>query len=269
MLLPAHPLLAAAASPAVDPAASQPQPEDPLLALGVGDVVSLQVYGRPELATTTYVSDDGSITVPLAGTVTVLGMSPAAAGQRVAEAFREGGFLLDPQVSLLITQFRSRQVSVLGAVRTPGRFVVESNTSVIDVLAMAGGISDSGGRTVVVLRSAGNGEIKRIAVDLAGLESGAIALPTLALQSGDAVFVPVAEQFYVYGEVNAPNMYRLEAGMTVVQALSRGGGISPRGSSRRIEIRRPMADGSYRVQSADLADLVQADDVIRVKERIF
>lgn len=255
-----------AASGARSAAATAPEPR---LALGIGDAVTLQVYGRPELSTTTYVSDDGTIPVPLAGRVAVARLSPASAGQRVAAAFREGRYLVDPQVTLLITQFRSQQVSVLGAVRTPGRFVVESTTTVMDVLALAGGITDNGGRIAYLLRTDDHGAIERSAIDLDGLNRASIPLPTLNLHGGDAIFVPPAEQFYVYGEVQAPNMYRLEAGMTVVQALSRSGGITPRGSSRRIEIRRHQPDGSYVLRAADLADVVHADDVIRVKERIF
>lgn len=251
------------------PMVAAPDPAAPTLALGIGDAISLQILGRPELGTATYVSDDGTIPVPLAGRVAVAGLSPAVAGQRVANAFREGHFLVDPQVTLLITQFRSRQVSVLGAVRTPGRYAVEAHATVMDVLAQAGGITDNGGRMAYLLRAEDDGRIARIAVDLAGLTHAAVPLPTLGLRGGDTVFVPPAEQYYVYGEVASPNMYRLEPGMTVVQALSRSGGITARGSSRRIEIRRHRPDGSDVVRSAGLADPVLADDVIRVKERIF
>jgi polysaccharide export outer membrane protein len=94
-------------------------------------------------------------------------------------------------------------------------------------------------------------------------------VPTLTLRGGDSLFVPPAEQFYIHGEVKAPNMYRLEPGMTVVQAISRGGGVTPRGSSNRIEIQRRKPDGSYKTSSAALGDVLQADDVIRIKERIF
>jgi polysaccharide export outer membrane protein len=96
-----------------------------------------------------------------------------------------------------------------------------------------------------------------------------VPLPTLTLRGGDSVFVPPAEMFYVYGEVGAPNMYRLERGMTVEQAISRSGGITDKGSRRRIEIRRHEPDGSYVTRRGELVELVRADDVIRVKERIF
>ncbi len=240
----------------------------PGLKLSVGDAVSLQVFGRPELSTTTSVAEDGTITVPLVGSVPVVDLSPARAGQRVAAAFRAGRFLNDPQVTLTTAQSRS-QVSVLGAVRAPGRFVIEPRATVLDVLAQAGGIAENGSGTVVLLRPDKTGKIARYAIDLKGLEQRRTPVPTLVLRSGDSLFVPQADQFYILGEVRTPNMYRLEPGMTVVMAISRGGGITPRGSSSRIEIKRRNPDGSFSTSSADLGDALQADDVIRVKERIF
>ena len=260
------------ASNGAKPSGNQPpdtSSSSPMLALGVGDAVSVQVYGRPELTTTTYVSDDGTIPVPLAGNVNVAGMSPAKAGQRVATALREGKYLINPQVTIFLVQFRSQQVSVLGAVRSPGRFPVESKTTVLDVLALAGGTTEGGSDRVVLLRPDRSGTLIRYPIDLKGLSGQNTPVPTLTLKGGDSIFVPPADQFYVDGEVNSPNMYRLEPGMTVAQAMSRGGGITPRGSSRRIEIKRRNPDGSYLTRDGNLSDAVQANDVIRVKERFF
>lgn len=241
----------------------------PALTLRNGDAITVQVYGRPELAVATTVADDDTITVPLVGNVPVAGLSPARAGQRVGTAYRQGGFLLDPQVTLSLAQSRGNQVSVLGAVKTPGRFPIEPRTTVLDVLAQAGGITENGAGMVVLLRPDQTGKVTRYAIDLKGLSTSSLPVPTLALRGGDSLFVPPAEQFYILGEVKAPNMYRLEPGMTVVQAISRGGGITPRGSSSRVEIKRRKADGSYVTGSATLGDRLQADDVVRVKERIF
>lgn len=250
-------------------AATESSNNGPLLALGIGDAISVQVYGRPELTTTTYVADDGTAPIPLAGNVAVAGLSPAKAGQRIASAFRSGGFLVDPQVTVFMVQNRSQQVSVLGAVKTPGRFSVDSKSTVLDALALAGGTTENGGDVVMVLRPDKSGKVKRFPVDLKGLGKAGTPLPTLTLRGGDSVFVPPAEQFSIHGEVRAPNMYRLESGMTVVQAIARGGGITPRGSSSRIEVRRREADGNYKTRSASFNDPVEANDVIRIKERIF
>ena len=241
----------------------------PLLTLGIGDAVSVQVYGRPELSITTYVSDDGTIPVPLAGNVPVAGLSPAKAGQSVAAAFRQGKFLVDPQVNVLLVQFRGQQVSVLGAVRTPGRFPVESKSTVLDVLAQAGGTTENSADVVVLLRADKGGTVTRTSIDLRGLTRGDMPVPTLALRGGDSLFVPAADQFFINGEVRSPSVYRLDPGMTVLQAIARSGGITRGGSSSRIEIKRRSADGKYVTRDGELGDAVQANDVIRVKERLF
>lgn len=241
----------------------------PALVLGTGDNVTIQVYGRPELALTATVAEDGSITMPLAGRVVIAGLSPAAAGQRIATAFKQGRYLNDPQVTVALAQARGYQVSVLGAVRTPGRYPVEARTTVLDALAQAGGIAENGSTSVVLLRPDRRGNVTRMRIELVGLNQPGAPLPTLTLRGGDSLYVPVASQFYIYGEIKAPNMYRLEPGMTVVQAISRGGGITPRGSDSRIEIKRRQPDGTYVNRSADLGDELQPDDVVRVKERLF
>lgn len=242
---------------------------DPLLQLGPGDAVSIKVFGRPELDTTTYISDDGTAPVPLAGSVSIGGLSPAQASARVADALREGQFLIDPQVTIFLVQFRSQQVSVLGHVQSPGRFPIESRVSVFDLIAQAGGTTEDGADVIYLLRPDADGTVQRHTVDLRALTGGGAPQAAPAVQGGDSIFVPRAGQFYIHGEVQTPNMYRLEHGMTVMQALSRGGGVTQRGSSNRVEIRRRDADGAFVTLRPELTDLVQADDVILIKERIF
>lgn len=242
---------------------------DPLLKLGPGDAVNIQVFGRPEFNTTTYVSDAGSISVPLAGEVEVINGSPADAARRVASALKKGQFLVNPQVTITLVTHRSQQVSILGDVRNPGRFPIETRTTVLDLLALAGGATDSGADVVYLIRTEESGQQVRYPVDLLSLGNGSTATAAPPLKGGDTVFVPRAEQYYVYGEVQTPNMYRLQHGTTVLQAITRSGGLTPRGSQRRIEIKRRQEDGSYKTLDAELTDTVKADDVIRVKERIF
>lgn len=250
-------------------AAAEAAAPPPAVALAPGDSVTLQVYGRPELTLATSVAEDGTITVPLAGSVAVSGLSPGRAASRVAAAYRSGSYLVDPQVTLALANGRGSQVSVLGAVRSPGRFALEPKSTILDVLAQAGGVTENGSDMIVLLRPDSSGRVARYGIDLKGLSQPRLPVPALTLRGGDSLFVPQAEQFYVYGEVKSPNMYRLEPGMTVVQAISRGGGITPRGSNSRIEIRRRKPDGTWATSSARLEDLLQANDVIRVKERIF
>lgn len=254
----AHPQNAPAAAPA-----------RPLLQLGVGDVLNVQVYGRPELTTTTYIADDGSITMPLAGPVPIAGLSPTAAAQEVAAAYRQAQLLRDPQITILLMQSRSQQVSVLGEVRAPGRFPVDSTMSLLDLLAAAGGTTETSADTVFVIRPDAAGNLERHPVSLRGLEDGRQSLEFLVLRGGDAVFVPPAAQFYIYGEVQAPNMYRLEPEMTVLQAISRSGGLTDLATTRRIGVKRRAADGTVVDGKITLADRVQPDDVIYIREGRF
>lgn len=247
--------------------ADVPEAPAPLLKLGAGDMIAVQVYSHPELGVSTYIADNGSINVPLAGPVQVAGLSPAEASAKVADTYRSGGYLLQPQVNITLQQFRSQQISVLGEVRTPGRYALESRTSLFDLLAQAGGVSADAADTVYLLRQGDKGQLQRIPVAMQDLVRSSST--ELALRGGDSLYVPKAPQFYIYGEVHTPNRYRLEPGMTVVQAIATGGGITDRGSDRRVEVRRRNADGSFKTFDARATDTVEADDVIRIKERIF
>ena len=240
-----------------------------LLQLGPGDSVAVQVYGQPDMSATVYISDDGTIPVPLVGAVQVGGQSPAEAARKIEAAFRDGKFLVDPHVTIIVTQSRSQRISVLGEVGTPGRYAIESNETIFDVLAQAGGAKETAADIVYLLRPGKDGQIERIEINLKGLNSEQKMLPTQALQGGDSIFVPRAQQYYIFGEVTAPNMYRIEPGMTVIQAIARAGGVTARGSRNRVEIKRKGPDGKEVTFKARAGDAVQADDVVRVKESIF
>jgi polysaccharide export outer membrane protein len=252
-------------------AAAQAIPDRPLLQLGAGDQVKMEVFGRPEMDTTTYIADDGTIRVPLAGPVNIGGLSPGEAAEKVEHALKKGQYLVDPHVTFTVVQSRSQRVSIAGEIRNPGRYPMESNTTVLDLIAQAGGPTEKGADIVYILRPDGYGSLKRFPVNVKGLESqdGIPAAVLQTLQGGDSIYVPAADQFYIEGEVHAPAAYRLDAGMTVMQAIARAGGITERGSASRVKIRRKGPKGDYVVISAKSGDKIQANDVVTVKERIF
>jgi polysaccharide export outer membrane protein len=239
-----------------------------IIQIGPGDSVSIQVYGQPDMATVVYVSDDGTIPVPLAGPVPIAGLSPADASKRIEKALKDGMFLIDPHVTLTVTVSRSQRVSVLGQVTHPAQYPIEANTTIFDLLAMAGGVLETGSEEIFLLRPDANGTVQRYPINLKGLENARGAIPDQALRGGDSILVPRAEQFYIYGEVTSPNKYRVEPNMTVIEAIARAGGVTPRGSERRVDIKRTV-NGKFVTTKAKLDDLVKADDVIHVKESIF
>jgi polysaccharide export outer membrane protein len=263
-------IASAAVQPTVAPnvAARPPQEATRLALLGPGDSVTVQVYGQPDMTSTVLVANDGTIHIPLAGAVQIAGITPIDAADRVAKALRDGGYFVNPQVTLTLNNSRSERVSVLGEVNHPGSYAIDPSTSIIDLVAAAGGLTPNGADEGFVRRRESDGHVANYTVDLKGPTSSR-DLPSQRLESGDELYVPIAQRVYVYGEVTTPNSYKVEPGMTVMQAIVRAGGITPRGSEHRVEIKRMGKDGQYVISKAKLNDLVQPDDVIRVKESIF
>ncbi|MGE5640081.1 MAG: polysaccharide export protein EpsE [Clostridia bacterium] len=225
--------------------------------LGVGDAIRVTVFQQPDLTTDARISEKGTIPMSLIGETKVAGLSQQEAAKKIADELKKGQFLKNPQVSVALTTLRSRQVSVLGLVARPGRYALDDTSSKLtDVIAAAGGIAAGGADEVTIVR---NGKPQRVNLFAKAFE----------LQNGDTVQVDRAPQFYIYGEVAHGGAFRLEPDMTVMQAVAAGGGITPRGSDRRIKMRRTGSDGKVEEKDASLSDKVKADDVIYVKEALF
>jgi polysaccharide export outer membrane protein len=256
--------------PPADAAEVATATEHSLAALGPGDTISVQVYGQPDMNSTVYVGDNGAVSLPLVGAVKVAGLSPVEAATHIEQALKEGQYLVDPHVTVAVVLSRSQRVSVIGEVKTPGRYPLDPGSSVLDVLALAGGPTDLAAETGFVVRQDPQGsEVRLPFATRTTVDANGTGLSQPSLRAGDSINVPRAEHYYVYGEVAAPNMYKLETGMTVIQAITRAGGITLRGSEHRIEITRTAADGSRKVLHAKPNDPVQANDVVRVKESLF
>jgi len=237
--------------------------------LGEGDSVRITVFQNPDLTTETRISERGTITFPLVGEISLAGLTPVGAEARIAEHLIKGKFVLKPQVSLNVVRVRSRQVSVLGQVARPGRYPLDDTSSnLTDILALAGGVSPTGDDNVTVMVTR-NGKTSKLEINVPTMYRTGDLSRNLALQNGDTIFVQRAPVFYIYGEVQRAGAYRLEPLMTVMQALSVGGGVTPRGTDRGLKIRRKTVDGKFQAIDAHLTDPVQPDDVIYVRESLF
>jgi polysaccharide biosynthesis/export protein len=237
--------------------------------LGEGDSVRITVFQNPDLTTETRISERGTITFPLIGEISLAGLTPARAEARIAEQLVKGKFLVKPQVSLNLVQVRSRQVSVLGQVARPGRYPLDDTSSTLtDILALAGGVSSSGDDNVTVTMKR-DGKLVKLDVDVPAMYRTGDLSRNIRLENGDVIYVQRAPVFYIYGEVQRAGSYRLEQGMTVMQAVSVGGGVTARGTDRGLKIRRRGGDGALRTIDARLTDLVEPNDVVYVRESWF
>lgn len=236
--------------------------------LGPGDMVRISVYGNPDLGNETRVTQEGKLTFPLLGEVPVGGTSVAQSEKTISSMLEAGGFLKNAQVNIVVLQFASQQISILGNVLKPGRFPLEQRINLVEALALAGGINQAGADTVTVLARKG-GNLARHEIDVDALLRGGDTSSNLELAAGDVLYVPRAPMFYVYGEVQRPGAFRLERNMMVVQALATGGGLTMRGTERGLRIKRRNADGVLEIIEAGANDLLRADDVLVVRESLF
>jgi len=237
--------------------------------LGPGDAIRVQVYQNPDLMVEARVSETGSISYPLVGNVALGGLSIGQAENRIAQALRSSNILKAPQVNIVLLQVRGNQVSVLGQVSKPGRFPLETfNVRVSDMLAAAGGVTATGD-DVLVVSGVREGKPFRKTIDIPALFSGTRSADDIVLAAGDTLYVNKAPTFYIYGEAQKPGPYRIERGMTVMQALAQGGGTTNRGSQDRLRLHRTRADGTVEQTVPRLTDPVQPGDVLYVRESIF
>lgn len=237
--------------------------------LGPGDIIRIQVFQNPDLTLETRVAESGAITYPLIGAVKIGGIPVAEAEKRIARQLKDGGFVQQPQVTIVLVQNRGNQVSVLGQVNRPGRFPLETtNTRLTEMLAIAGGITSTGADTVIIVGQRGGQSFRR-EVDIAGLFLGKGMEDDMIVAGGDVIYVHRAPTFYVYGEVQRPGSYRVERNMTMMQALAQGGGPTVRGTENRLRLHRRSADGAIVKSAPALTDPIQPDDVLYIHESIF
>jgi polysaccharide biosynthesis/export protein len=233
--------------------------------LGAGDLLKINVYGYPDMSADVRVDEAGSISYAYVGQLAVGGRSARDVESLVAQKLTSGGFIRSPQVSVLVSDYRSQTVAVMGQVSRPGQYPLRKASSVIDLLAEAGGVVNTMAADEATLLHADG---SKLPIDLFALFDGD---PTQnsPVTAGDTIYVPRASQFYVYGEVQRPGTYRLERNMTVSQAISAGGGLTPRGTDRRATVKRRNEQGKEVHITVKGSDLLRADDVLVIKESLF
>ncbi len=209
--------------------------------LSLGDTIRITVFQSPDLSLESRITESGSISYPLLGTVSLVGMTVPQAEKRIADGLRDGNFIKQPQVSINVIQVRGNLVSVLGQVGKPGRYPLEAgDVRLSDIIAAAGGILPTG-HDIVVVNGKREGKSFRQEVDMTAVFGQGRDNIDVALQNGDVIYVERAPQVYVYGEVQRPGTLRLERGMTLMQVIAASGGLTAKGTLRRIQVHRKDA----------------------------
>ena len=243
--------------------------------IGAQDVVTITVFGEPDLSNKYTVEQDGTFTFPLIGRVKAGGVTLRALEQDLKAKLADG-YLRNPQVNVSIETYRSQRILVLGEVRAPAEYQLTGDMSLLAALARAGGPTPAAGHEAVIVRpphhpvgdgAKPTGDAEIIKVDLVALQAGSLSL-NVPLMDGDTVTVPKAQSVFVTGQVKTPGAYPADPGTTVLQVISLAGGLTERGADGRIRIIR-TENGRKHEFKAKLTDVVEPGDTIVVPEKFF
>lgn len=263
--------------------------------VGQGDELSVQVLGEKDFSGAFVVRTDGTLQYPYLKKMVVEGKTTEEIQEELSDALK-GGYLVDPQVTVKVTQYQSKRILILGAVARPGPYSLSQETKILDAISMAGGIA-GGGKQIIVLRSENKAEKSSLnfssaevpmtlpadfkgtplVVDYYKLINQGDFAQNISLIGGDVVNVPKADEIFVTGSVGKPGPLKFEDKMTILQAVTLAGGATPEGSTRSTYILRQTAKGEEKIGVRLDKILVnkaknvylQANDVIVIPESIF
>jgi polysaccharide export outer membrane protein len=193
------------------------------LLIGRGDLLHLQVYDTPEMEQHARVTDSGSIPFSFLGTVSVSGLTPAQAAEQIEHRLVAAGVMLHPQVTVRVEAYATQNASVMGQVQKPGSYEIDTGRKVVEVLAMAGGLTDIADRHITIERF--GAAQQKVQYYYSNSAPTALADDPL-VYPGDTVIVPKAAMVYVLGDVSKPGGYPINTNnstMTVLQAIALAG----------------------------------------------
>ena len=274
-----------AAAPTPAPPTPTPATPPAQYQIGVEDILKITVYGHDDLTLVVVVQADGTFTFPLIGRLKAADLTPKELERKITTLLSQR-YVRNPQVTVLVQEYRSKTVLVMGEVAHPGSYPLSGVQTLVDILARAGPMTANAGADVLIVRplsgeagplpsgvveQAAQGEGKGMAevihVNLPDIQAGDLS-KNVRLQPNDTVFVPQAPKVFVSGEVRNPGAYAFPPGTTVRQAISLAGGFTPDGSSGRIRVVR-VVEGKSRESKIRLDDRVQPGDTIVVKAKLF
>lgn len=269
-------------SEAMAPPAGGPREDE--YRIGPGDVLSVDVFGMPELTRKVRILRDGKILLPLVGAFPIGGLTLEEAETEIAKLLEERRLVRVPQVSLFVEEYVSRGVTIHGAVKDPGVYQMLGSRTLLEMLGEAGGISgsDVNGGLISVWATDEDGKQTRTQIDLDRLINQADMSLNMRLRPGNIVMVPFdrLSRVYVSGAVQDPGAVEFSdgEGITVLQAITAAGGPNERTKLSKVSVLRPNPDGSQekikvdvkKIQRGKAPDLpLRNNDVVVVGEWFF
>lgn len=235
--------------------------------VGPGDVLSISVYDNDDLKTKVRVANNGTIVMPLLGTINVNKLSVSAITEKIAELLANG-YIVNPQVNVFVDEFRSKKVVVLGKVNKPGLIELNGPTTFLELISKVGGFDKDAGDTATIKR-AGKDKENVIVISLSSLVEGGDLTQNVMINDEDTVYVSEAGKCYVTGEVDTPGTYPCGEGATVLKLVTLAKGFTGKASKSGVDIVRMEGDKKNVFENVSLDTPVKHNDVIVVPESFF
>jgi polysaccharide export outer membrane protein len=248
--------------------------------LGPGDVLRVSVYDNPDLSQEVTIEADGAFSYPLIGRVQAAGLTVRQLENLLAQRFADG-YLVSPQLAVTVTQHKSQQVYVMGAVSKPGPYALQRQTTLLEALSAAGGPTAEAGLEVILTHAADKQALSSgtsagsaaangqpvMRVSLEQLMAGGVP-QSITLQDRDVIYVPEGAFVYVTGEIQRPGRVRLEKDTTIQKVVTLSGGFTKFAATKSMTVQR-MVNGKRQEFQAGPNDLLQAEDVVVVRPSLF
>ncbi len=249
--------------------------------IGPQDLLEITVFGLDEMNKTVRVSEDGNITLPLLGEIEVYNLTKTELEQKLARLLEEK-YLQDPQVTIFISEYQSKRISIIGAVSEPGRYELLGRQTLLHMIAQAGGMTNQAGNEIIVVREKEDGTSKSLRISLDDLILKGDPGLNIPLEPGDIVNIPIDMnvRIYVFGQVNSPGALEVKKSdiPSLIQAIAQAGGFSDRAAKSRVVIKRKSEEGKEEEIKVNVKAIMRGNkediqlkenDVVFVPETIF
>lgn len=253
-------------APAV-PARNMPPPP-PSLPISFGDLIQVTVFDSPELSGSLRVNSNGEVVLPLGGAVKVKGLTAADAGAAIAAQLKQSGILLEPHVMVMILEYQTQGVTVTGEVKTPGVYPLLANRTVMDMIAMAGGLNENAGKIATVFHRDNPAGVREVKLNVSVQTPASAVEGSVEVLPGDTISVSRSGVIYVLGDVGRPGGFLVEHNdrLSILQALALAQGANQTASYGSTRLMRKTNSGRIeidldlkKVLKGDASDFLMAD----------
>jgi polysaccharide biosynthesis/export protein len=231
------------ASAQVEAAGAQDATQAPKISIGPGDLLNIDVFDTPELSGSVRVNQNGEANLAVVGEIQIAGLSPNQAAMKIEQELRARGIMIDPHVTVSISEYASQGATVMGEVHSPGMYPTLGTRKLLDMIALAGGVSQTAGRTATIIHR--NDPSHPVDIALAPTEKFLPEQRNPTIQPGDTIVVAKAGVVYILGDVTKPGGFLMDNNerLSLMQAMTLAGGWTKTAATNQVRIIRKVPEG--------------------------